>query len=98
MIEQTTDIIRASDGKAPADLIDAAEYRRTAAFRRRTYTMMLLIAVGLLAAMPFVNIAAAGVFGTVAMMIVCGSMLNARDREPDLQGLLQVIQEILGKR
>jgi len=77
---------------------DAVDHRKTRAFRRQSYGVLIGVAVGLFFTMPFVNLVAAGIFGTIGMIIVCGVMLNARDRELDLAGMLQMIQAILKRR
>lgn len=87
-------IIRAHKDQDP----DAVEHRKTRAFRRHAYMVLLFTAVGILIAMPFVNLVTAGVFGTIGMIIVCGVMLNARDRELDLAGMLKMIQAILRRK
>jgi len=77
---------------------DAVESRKTRASRRHIYWALVAIAAVVLIAMPFVNLVAAGIFGTIGMIIICGVMLNARDRELDLAGMLQMIQAILKRR
>lgn len=78
--------------------VDAVDHRKTKQFRRQVYGCLLVVAIGLFLAMPFVNLVAAGIFGTIGMIIICGAMLNARDRELDLAGMLQMIQAILQRR
>lgn len=77
---------------------DAIEHRKTKASRRHIYWALVVIATGLLVSMPFINLVAAGIFGTIGMIIICGVMLNARDRELDLAGMLQMIQAIANRR
>jgi len=77
---------------------DAIDHRKTRAFRRHVYGVLVAAAIALFMAMPFVNLVAAGIFGTIGMIIICGVMLNARDRELDLAGMLQMIQAVLRRR
>ncbi len=77
---------------------DAVDHRKTKAFRRQVYGVLLVFAFGLFIAMPFVNLVAGGTFGIIAMIIICGALLNARDRELDLAGMIQMIQAVLKGR
>jgi predicted DNA repair protein MutK len=49
---------------------------------------------GILTALAFVPLSAAVVFGTLATLIVCGIIINGREREFDLAGLVKVISNI----
>jgi len=73
---------------------DAIDHRKTKAFRRHCYGALFVFASGLVIAMPFVNLVVAGTFGIIVMLVICGVMLNARDREMDLSGFLQMIKTI----
>jgi hypothetical protein len=77
---------------------DAKEDRATKLFRRTQYTFMLLILIGLLIAIPFVTIESAAVFGIVVFMIVGGVLLNARDRDFDLNAFTNMINTILRRK
>ncbi len=77
---------------------DAIDHRKTKAFRRYCYIALISFAGALIIAMPFVNLVVAGTFGIIVTLIVCGVMLNARDRELDLGGMLQMIQAIIRGR
>ena len=59
---------------------------------------MLLILIGLLIAIPFVTIESAAVFGIVVFMIVGGVLLNARDRDFDLNAFTNMINTILRRK
>ena len=76
---------------------DAKEDRATKLFRRTQYTFMIAILTGLLIAIPFITIEAAAVFGIVVFMIVGGVLLNARDRDFDLNAFTNMINTILRK-
>jgi|GEM_PF-6281472 len=88
------EVIRDNKEKDP----DAIDIRKTRAFRRNIYYILIVFAGVLLLVMPFINLVACGIFGTIGMIIICGAMLNARDRELDLAGMLQVIQAIIHRR
>lgn len=47
--------------------------------------------------MPFVSLAVAAINGTIGTLIVCGILVNARERELDLQGFLKLINLVVGK-
>jgi hypothetical protein len=73
----------------------AKEDRKTISFRRTQYVIMLVVLVGLLAAMPFVSLAVAATFGILCILIVSGVLLNGREREFDLAGFVQLLGTIV---
>ncbi len=77
---------------------DAIDHRNNRSFRRLCYSVLLVFAGGLIITMPLVNLVVAGTFGIIAMLIICGVMLNARDRELDLSGFLKMIQTVINRR
>jgi hypothetical protein len=74
------------------DAIDARSSRKT---HRMQYLVLMVIAAGLLIAMPSMPLAVAGVFGIIAVLIISGVLVNARERELDLQGFINMINIIM---
>ena len=77
---------------------DAIERRKGKDFNRTSYFILILISIGLLIAAPFVNIAVGATFGVIIILIICGVLLNAREREMDLKGMLQLFEAILRRK
>lgn len=77
---------------------DARDYRVARRSRRFQYMLLLVLAVVLLGSMAFVPIPVAAIFGTVAILIVSGILVNARERELDLQGFIKLINIVVGKQ
>jgi hypothetical protein len=92
--ERRLRVIREHAEKHP----DAVENRQTRKSRRYQYMVLLALSIALLLLMPFVNLAVAGVFGIIAVLIVCGILVNARERELDLQGFLKMINIVMGRQ
>ena len=77
---------------------DKIEQRRTGKFRRAQYSVLLALLLIILAGLPFVPLAIASVFGIVCILIVAGVLLNARERDIDLKGFIEILRVILGGR
>jgi uncharacterized membrane protein len=77
---------------------DAIENRNNKVFRRQQYAILLLFLGVLLVTLPFAPLAAATVFGVICIIIVCGVLVNARERELDLSGFVKIITTILGSK
>jgi len=76
---------------------DAIEARKTRQSGRTQYTVLLGLAVLLLLLMPSVSLAIAIIFGTIVTLIVGGILVNARERELDLQGFIKLINVVIGR-
>lgn len=76
---------------------DAVEERRTKRFRRRLYGYLALLALVLFAAMPFVGIGVASVFGVCALAVVAGILVNARDRDSDARPIMEMLKRLITK-
>ena len=85
------EIIRVHNEKDPNEI----ENRETKRFRRKQYQLLSAILIPLLAALPFINIGPATIYGAIALMIVAGVLLNGRDRTMDLESMTQILQTIL---
>jgi hypothetical protein len=92
--KQRLEIIREHALKHP-DLIDLRKIRR---YRRTQYAVLLALACALSASMPFVSLVVTAIFATITMLIVCGVLFNARDREMDSQGFLKLINIVIGRK
>jgi hypothetical protein len=77
---------------------DAIENRITRRSRRTQYTILLVLGCFLLVVMPIVPLAVAAIFGTIVTLIVCGILVNARERELDLHGFIKLINIVVGKQ
>lgn len=77
---------------------DAIEHRNTKQFRRQQYSYLLIISVILLAVLPISPLAVVVIFGMVAMVIISGILVNARERELDLKGFITIIKTIVGRK
>jgi hypothetical protein len=75
---------------------DAKEHRKTKVFRRHQYGILLVFLGVLLLGLPFAPLSAATIFGIVCIVIVCGVLVNARERELDLSGFVKIITAIVG--
>lgn len=74
---------------------DAKEERATIKFRRSQYGWLSFIGPALLVAIPFVTIEVAAIFGIIAIMIIGAIILNARDRDFDINSLTDMINTII---
>lgn len=90
--ERRLSVLREHAEKHP----DAIEMRKSRISRRNQYLILLSLTCILLLTMPFVNLAVAGIFGTISTLIVCGILVNARERELDLQGFIRLINIVIG--
>ncbi len=91
--KQRLEIIREHAAQHP----DAIDGRKAKQSRRNQYSVLLGLACILLFTMPFVSLAVAAINGTIGTLIVCGILVNARERELDLQGFLKLINVVVGK-
>lgn len=92
--ERRLETIREHAEKHP----DLLEERRTKRFRRGLYVFLAFLALGLLGSMPFINIPVASVFGVCGLMIVAGTLINARDRDSDVKSIVLTVKRVLEKR
>jgi hypothetical protein len=77
---------------------DGIENRKTKAFRRVQYGILLGILGVLLLTMPYIPLSATAVFGVISILIVSGVLVNARERELDLKGFIKIITTIAGRQ
>jgi len=91
--QRRLEIIREHAAQHP----DAIEGRKTRQARRHQYMALLALGSVLLLVMPFVPIAIGAIFGTVVTLIICGILVNARERELDLQGFIKLINIVIGR-
>jgi hypothetical protein len=77
---------------------DAKEERETKRFRRTQYLILMIFLAPLLGAIPFVSIGAGFLFGTIAMLIVAGVLLNGRERELDVGAFVKMITAITKRK
>jgi hypothetical protein len=84
-------ILREHSEKDP----DSIEERNTSNFRRVQYKCLIGILIGLLLAAPFVNLTIAAAFAILCILIVCGLLLNGRERELDLPGFVKLFSAII---
>ena len=77
---------------------DKIEQRRGGRFRRMQYAILLVLLLIILGALPFVPLTIASVFGIICILIVSGILLNARDRDIDLKGFVEILRVIMGGR
>ena len=77
---------------------DAKENRKNKVFRRQQYAILITFLGVLLISLPLAPIAAATVFGIICILIVCGVLVNARERELDLSGFVKMITAIMGSK
>ena len=84
-------ILREHSEKDP----DSIEERNTSNFRRVQYKCLIVVLIGLLIAAPFVNLTIAAAFAILCILIVCGLLLNGRERELDLPGFVKLFSAII---
>jgi Flp pilus assembly protein TadB len=84
-------ILREHSEKDP----DSMDERETSRFRRVQYKCLIAVLVGLLLATPFVNVTIAAAFAILCILIVCGVLLNGRERELDLPGFVKLFSAIV---
>lgn len=76
---------------------DSIEERQTSKFRRSQYTALLILLPPLLIALPFVPLVIGAAFSIICILIVCGVLLNGRERELDLSGFVKLFTAIVSK-
>lgn len=84
-------ILREHSQKDP----DSIDERETSRFRRMQYKCLIGVLVGLLIAIPFVSVPIAASFTILSILIVCGVLLNGRERELDLPGFVKMFSAIV---
>lgn len=77
---------------------DAIENRNGQKFRRLQYGILIGFLAVMLLTLPFTPLSAAAVFGIIAILIVSGVLVNARDRDMDLPGFIKMINAIIGRK
>jgi hypothetical protein len=92
--EKRLQILRENAEKHP----DAIEERETRRFRRWQYKALISLLFLLVGAAPFVPLAVSATFGILCILIVSGVLVNAREREIDLAGLVKIINVIIGRK
>lgn len=89
--ERRLAIIRNHDDKDP----DSIEERHNSRFRRFQYECLLLLLPFLLVGAMFASVLIVTGFLSLCILIVCGVLLNGRERELDLTGFVRLLTAIL---
>lgn len=89
--EKRLQIIREHAEKHP----DLLEDRKTKRFRRGLYVFLVILALILLRSMPFIALPIASLFGVCGLMIVAGTLINARDRDSDVKEIVLTVKRVL---
>jgi len=90
-LEETLRIQREHNEKDP----NQREKREAKIFGRVQYKILILVATAGFVAMPFVNLAAASIFGMAGLMVFAASLLNGRDRTSDTEAMTDIINAII---
>jgi hypothetical protein len=89
--ERRLAIIRNHEDKDP----DSIEERHNSRFRRFQYKCLLLLLPFLLVGAMFAPVLIVAGFLSLCILIVCGVLLNGRERELDLTGFVRLLTAII---
>jgi hypothetical protein len=76
---------------------DAIEERKTSAFRRHQYIALICFLPVLLACMVFMPVASGFICGVTLIVVICGLILNGRERSEDGKQMAELIRYIVDR-